>query len=67
MQESTEPKNPPESEFYEAAAKIERYEAVLFEVYALLIHAKSTGDVERAYSLIKRTLADTRYAAKMLV
>ena len=51
----------PESQFYEAAARIEKYEATIFEMIRLLEHATHTTDVERAKSVGEKALEGTRY------
>lgn len=57
----TERVAPGEREYYEATAKIEKYEAVIFEMIRLLEWAKHTSDVERAKSVGEKALEGTRY------
>jgi hypothetical protein len=51
----------PEAQFYEAAARIEKYEAALFEMIRLLEYARTTGDVGRAKQVGEKALEGTRY------
>ena len=57
----TERVAPGEREYYEAMARIEKYEAVIFEMIRLLEWAKGTWDVERAKSVGEKALEGTRY------
>ena len=52
---------PGEAQYYEAMARIEKYEAVIFEMIRLLEHARHTTDVERAKSVGEKALEGTRY------
>jgi hypothetical protein len=51
----------PERQYYEAAAKIEAYEATMFEAIRLLEYARRTSDVERAKAVLEKALQGTRY------
>jgi hypothetical protein len=51
----------PEMQFYEAAARIEKYETALFDALQLLGHARRISDVERARDVIVKALKGTRY------
>jgi hypothetical protein len=51
----------PERQYYEAAAKIEQYEATIFEMIRLLEYARRTSDVERAKAVGEKALRGTRY------
>jgi hypothetical protein len=50
-----------ELQFYEAAARIEKYETALFDALQLLHHARRISDVERARDVIVKALQGTRY------
>ena len=50
-----------EAEYYEAMARIEKYEATIFEMIRLLEWAKHTSDVERAKAVGEKALEGTRY------
>ena len=51
----------PEAQYYEAMARIEKYEAVIFEMIRLLEWAKHTSDVERAKRVGEKALEGSRY------
>ena len=51
----------PEAQYYEAAARIEKYETALFDALQLLGHARRISDVERARDVIVKALQGTRY------
>jgi hypothetical protein len=50
----------PEAQYHEAAAKIELYEATMFEAIRLLEYARRTSDVERAKAVLEKALQGTR-------
>ena len=52
---------PGEAQYYAAMARIERYEAAIFEMIRLMEHAKHTSDVERAKGVGEKALEGTRY------
>jgi hypothetical protein len=52
---------PGEAQYYAAMARIEKYEAVIFEMVRLLEHATHTTDVERAKAVGEKALEGTRY------
>jgi hypothetical protein len=60
-----QPKNPPEAQFYEAMAKIEKYEAMMFEALQALGYGRYVPNLERARDLLRKALSDTRYAEKI--
>jgi hypothetical protein len=57
----TERVSGPEQRHYEAMAKMEAYEAVMFEAIRLLEYARRTSDVERAKAVLEKALEGTRY------
>ena len=50
-----------ESQYYEAAARIEKYETAMHDAIGLFKHSTHTRDRDRAIAVLEKALKGTRY------